>query len=83
MVGMGGLYAIFGLGTSPRASGLLQMKSWARILQIVLACLGVLSCGIIISVLMLMYLFKPGVKVLFSGKTVDELTPQEARTSRS
>jgi type II secretory pathway pseudopilin PulG len=58
--------------------GLLQMKGWARILQIVLACLGLLSCGIVISVLMLVYLFKPGVKVLFSGKNVEELTPQEA-----
>jgi hypothetical protein len=54
------------------------MKNWARMLQIVLACLGILSCGIVISVLMLVYLFKPGVKVLFSGKTAAELTPQDA-----
>jgi type IV pilus assembly protein PilA len=75
---MGVLYGVFGLGYVAVGYGLLQMKGWARIAQIVLACLGVLSCGIIISVLMLIYLFKPGVKVLFSGKTAEELTPQEA-----
>jgi type IV pilus assembly protein PilA len=78
MAGLGGLYALIGAVYLAAGVGLLQMKGWARILQIVLACLGLLSCGIIISVLMLIYLLKPGVKVLFSGKTAEELTPQEA-----
>jgi type II secretory pathway pseudopilin PulG len=78
MVGLGGLYALVGGVYVAAGVGLLQMKGWARILQIVLACLGILSCGIILSILMLVYLFKPGVKVLFSGKTAEELTPQEA-----
>jgi type IV pilus assembly protein PilA len=75
---MGLVYGVFGAGYVAVGVGLLQMKGWARIAQIVLACLGVLSCGIVISVPMLIYLFKPGVKVLFSGKTAEELTPQEA-----
>ena len=78
MLLMGVLYGVFGVGYVVVGVGLLQMKGWARIAQIVLACLGVFSCGIILSVLMLIYLFKPGVKVLFSGKTTEELTPQEA-----
>ena len=78
LAAIGLLYAVVGGVYVAAGVGLLQMKSWARILQIVLACLGILSCGILISVLMLVYLFKPGVKVLFSGKTAEELTPQEA-----
>ncbi|MET0554096.1 MAG: zinc ribbon domain-containing protein [Vicinamibacteria bacterium] len=78
MAVMGLVYAVFGAGYVAVGVGLLKMKGWARIAQIVLACLGLLSCGIVISVLMLIYLFKPGVKVLFSGKTAEELTAQEA-----
>jgi type IV pilus assembly protein PilA len=78
MIGLGAFYALIAGVYLVAGVGLLQMKSWARILQIVLACLGLLSCGFIISILMLVYLFKPGVKVLFSGKTAEELTPQEA-----
>jgi type II secretory pathway pseudopilin PulG len=78
MVGLGGVYFLVGLASVAAGVGLLQMKNWARILQIVIACLGILSCGIVISVLMLVYLFKPGVKVLFSGKSAAELTAQDA-----
>jgi type II secretory pathway pseudopilin PulG len=74
---MGAFCVAIGLALIAAGVGLLQMKSWARILQIVLACLSIPFCGIIIGVLMLIYLLKPGIKVLFSGKTLEELTPQE------
>jgi type II secretory pathway pseudopilin PulG len=80
MVLMGGMYGVFGLMGVAAGVGMLQMRSWGRILQIVMACFGVLAlgCGTIVSILILVYLFKPGVKVLFSGRTAEELTPQEA-----
>ena len=77
---LGVLYAVYGILSLACGVGLLRMQSWARILQIVLSCMGLLAlgCGTIISILILLYMFKPGVKVLFSGKTAEELTPQEA-----
>jgi type IV pilus assembly protein PilA len=74
------LYGGYGVLSAVTGVGLLRMQSWARILQIVVSCLGLLAigCGTIISILVLLYMFKPGVRVLFSGKTAEELTPQEA-----
>jgi type IV pilus assembly protein PilA len=74
------LYGVYGLLSLAAGVGLLRMQSWGRILQIVLSCMGLLAigCGTIVSILILLYMFKPGVKVLFSGKTAEELTPQEA-----
>ncbi|MBI2840083.1 MAG: hypothetical protein HYX75_17345 [Acidobacteria bacterium] len=59
--------------------GLWQLKSHGRSIQIVLACIGLLAIplGTVISVLILIYLFRPGAKILFSGKTWAELTPAE------
>jgi type IV pilus assembly protein PilA len=74
------IYGGYGLLSAVTGVGLLRMHSWARILQIVLSCLGLLAigCGTIISIFVLLYMFKPGVRVLFSGKTAEQLTPQEA-----
>ena len=60
--------------------GLLKLREWGRLLQIGTACLGLLGipCGTLISIFILVYMLKPGVKVLFSGKTTFELTPEEA-----
>lgn len=77
MVGLSGLSVLVGGLHVAAGVGLLRMKGWGRTLQIVVASLSILTCGIIIGVLMLVYLLKPGIKVLFSGKTAGELTPQE------
>jgi hypothetical protein len=69
-----------GLGAAHVAAGvgLLGMRSWARTLQIVLASIGLLGipCGTVISIFILVYMMKPGIKILFSGRT-GELTPEE------
>lgn len=77
---LGSFYAVLGLLNIAAGIGLLQMKNWGRILQIGIACVGLLAigCGTVISALVLVYMFKPGVRVLFSGKTFEELMPNEA-----
>src|SRR5262245_55041928 len=59
--------------------GLWNLRSYGRIMQMVSAGIGLLGIpiGTIISIVILVYLSKPGVKVLFSDKRADELTPQE------
>ncbi len=59
--------------------GLWKLEEYGRNLQIVFSCLGLLAfpMGTLISVLVLVYLNKPGVKVLFSGKTQRELTADD------
>jgi type IV pilus assembly protein PilA len=70
-----------GLGVVQLACGvgLWLLKPWGRTLQISLAGLGLLGVplGTIVSVLILVYFFKPGVKVLFSGKPPSEFTAEE------
>jgi hypothetical protein len=77
-----GLLALVVSGvTLATAIGLLQLKGWARTSRIVLASLGLIGvpCGTLVSLLVLLYLLKPGVKVLFSGRSAEQLTPQEAQ----
>jgi general secretion pathway protein G len=59
--------------------GLLKLKDYGRVLQIIFAAFGLLlfPVGTLISVLLLIYFNKPGVKLLFSGKTARELTPED------
>jgi type IV pilus assembly protein PilA len=77
----GGACAFIGAVAIAAGVGMWMLQSWGRILQIVLACIGLLGfpCGTLINVLILIYLLKPGVKVLFSGRTATELSPQEAQ----
>jgi len=69
------------LGAFSLASGIgaWRLKGWGRILQIAQACLGLLlvPIGTIISILVLVYLVRPGVKILFSEKSPAALTPAE------
>jgi len=60
--------------------GLMLMRGFGRMTQLVLSSIGLLAfpLGSIISALILYYLTRPGVKVLFSGKRADQLTPTEA-----
>lgn len=61
------------------AYGLIAMRSWGRVLQIIISILGLLAfpLGTIISIMLLIYFFKPGVKALFSGRPYEQFTPQE------
>lgn len=54
--------------------GLLRLRPWARTLQIVLACLSICN---VLSILILIYLLRPGVKVLFSGRDPHQLSDLE------
>lgn len=74
-----GLYGLIGGAYVATGVGLLGLRSWGRILQIVVACIGLLGfpCATIISVFILVYMMKPGVRILFSGRT-GELDPDEA-----
>jgi hypothetical protein len=68
MMGVGGFYAIFGVLSIVCGVGLWKLKRYGRTLQLVFSCIGLLAIpvGTLISILILVYLYKPGVKVLFS-----------------
>jgi type IV pilus assembly protein PilA len=72
--GLGAWYLTAGIG-------LLKMKPYGRIAHIGLSILGLLAIplGTILSALMLVYFFKPGVKIMFSGRSPRSLAPEEAR----
>jgi len=72
----GALGAVYGLC----ASGLWHLKSYGRRIQLVFSWIGLLGfpVGTIISILILVYLYKAGVKVLFSERAPDQYTPEEA-----
>jgi type IV pilus assembly protein PilA len=80
LVLMAGLYLVLGLVDLAAGIGLWSLKEWGRQLQIVISAIGLLGfpCGTLISILVLVYLLKPGVKLLFSGRAAEEMTPQES-----
>jgi len=59
--------------------GLWKLKPYGRTIQLVLGWIGLLGIpfGTIISIVILWYLFKPGIKVLFSGKSTSQFTADE------
>jgi hypothetical protein len=61
------------------AIGLWRLQPWGRALQIALAGIGLLffPVGTAVAILMLLYLFLPGVRVLFNGKPASARTPEE------
>jgi hypothetical protein len=67
-MGVGGFYVVFGILSMVCGFGLWTLKGYGRTLQIVSSCFGLLAIpiGTLISGLILAYLFKPGVKILFS-----------------
>jgi type IV pilus assembly protein PilA len=80
---LGVLLAILfgGLGAAELVCGigLLKLKSYGRTLQLVFSWVGLLGfpIGTVISLLILIYLNKPGLKVLFSGRPASQLTPDD------
>jgi hypothetical protein len=79
MAAIGAAYAVVGVLQLATGIGLLRLEPWARTLQIGLAVVGLLGipCGTIISILILVYMLKPEVKLLFSGVSPSQLAPQE------
>jgi type II secretory pathway pseudopilin PulG len=73
------VYGLIGLLQLATGIGLLRLDPWARTLQIGLAVVGLLGipCGTIISILILVYMLKPEVKILFSGISPQRLPPDQ------
>ena len=61
--------------------GLWNLKSYGRTIQLVFSCIGLIGFpfGTIVSILVLVYLNKAAVKILFSEKLRGQLTEEEAR----
>ena len=59
--------------------GLWKLEPYGRTIQLVFGWMGLLGIpfGTIISIVILWYLFKPGIKLLFSGKSTSQLTADE------
>ena len=59
--------------------GLWKLRPFGRTLQIILAILALISIpiGTIIGICVLIYMYKPEIKTLFSGKSASELQPNE------
>lgn len=59
--------------------GMLRLRRFGRVLQIAFAIVGLLGfpLGTIVSILILAYMFQPGIRVLFSEKRPETLAPQE------
>jgi type II secretory pathway pseudopilin PulG len=79
MAVLGAVYGVVGVVQTATGVGLLGLKPWARPLQIGLAVIGLLGipCGTIIAILVLVYMLKPEVKLLFSGVSPQQLVPEE------
>ncbi|MCU0304247.1 MAG: zinc ribbon domain-containing protein [Thermoanaerobaculales bacterium] len=73
------IYLVLGGVSLACAIGLWRLRPWGRTLAIGLAIVGLLGIpvGTIISILILVYLFRPEVKLLFSGRSPEELAPHE------
>ncbi|MBI2213969.1 MAG: zinc-ribbon domain-containing protein [Acidobacteria bacterium] len=74
-----GIIGLIGLVLLLAGSGLLLMKEFGRLTQLGLAVLGLIGfpLGTIISVLILYYLTRPGVRILFSERRIEELSSDE------
>ncbi len=59
--------------------GLLRLRPYGRTLQLVFAWIGLIGIpvGTIISIFILIYLFKPGIKLIFAGRPGDDFTDEE------
>ena len=59
--------------------GLWTLRRYGRFIQMAYSFVGLLGFPLqtLISVLILIYMFKPGVRILFSGKPVEQLTRDE------
>jgi hypothetical protein len=77
----GGLLSLLSVAM---AFGLWTRAGWARVLQIVLAVVGILTCAFApVSIAILVYMLRADTRLQFSGMDLGELSPQDAeRVSR-
>jgi len=68
-----------GLACLATGFGVWRLRGWGRKLQIVLAWIGLVGipCVTLISILILRYLHRPGVRILFSGRRAEQLNEDE------
>jgi type IV pilus assembly protein PilA len=74
------LFGVLGALEGACGFGLWKLKGYGRKIHLVFSWIGLIGfpVGTIISILILVYLYKPGVKVLFAGKPGSQFTPEEA-----
>lgn len=77
-------YAVFGLVSLFCGIGLWTLKPYGRTLQIVSSVVGLIGIpiGTVISILILVYMFKPGTRVLFSETPVSRLSAADIEEVR-
>jgi hypothetical protein len=78
-VAFGVICVAFGAANLAGGIGLWNLKPYGRSLQIANACIGLFAVpvGTVISALILYYMWRPGIKALFSDKRAEEFTPAE------
>jgi hypothetical protein len=76
---LGGVIAVVGAFHAITATGLFLLKGFGRICQMVQSGIGLLAIplGTIVSALILYYLTRPGIALLFSGRPPAAMTPGE------
>jgi hypothetical protein len=76
---VGAVIFLFGAFHAVTATGLFLLKGFGRICQMIQSGIGLLAIpiGTIISALVLYYLTRPGVALLFSGRPPAAMTPEE------
>lgn len=76
---MGPVFLLIGAAQIFCGLGLLRLRPYGRTLQLVFAWIGLIGIpvGTIISVLILIYMFKPGIKLIFQGRPGDDFTADE------
>jgi type II secretory pathway pseudopilin PulG len=76
VIGVALAYVALGALQVAAGVGVWQLRSWGRVLQIICGFLC-MPCSLLISIPALIYMFQPGVKVLFSGRRVEDLNEGE------
>jgi hypothetical protein len=73
------IFGVLGFVHLSTGFGLWKLKRYGQVLQIAFACLGlvVFPLGTLLSTLILVYMFYPRTRVLFSGRTARELSDHE------
>ena len=79
LVAAGGVLMFVGAFHALTAAGLFLLKGFGRVCQMIQSGLGLLAIpfGTIVSALILYYLTRPGVVLLFSGRPPAAMTPEE------
>jgi type IV pilus assembly protein PilA len=76
---LGGVLVVVGAFHGLTATGLFLLKGFGRICQMIQSGIGLLAVplGTVVSALILYYLTRPGVALLFSGRAPAAMTPDE------